>query len=87
MLKDIKLTIIPLLVHRKDIAHAKTIKLTRISGHINSPEITTLQNKHTIIPAKSVAEKRLNNHVFCHVIYFLPTKQLVFCIIAFSMPF
>ena len=43
----------------KDITHVKIIELTGISDHVKLPDIAILQIRHTIIPTRSVTEKRM----------------------------
>lgn len=77
ILNDIKLAIILFFlstIPRKNISHAKIIELTGISDHVKLPDIAMLQIIHTIIPVRSVAEKRIGITIF-FVMLFLS----VFC--------
>ena len=54
----------PNIMPGKNITHAKIIETTGIGDHVNLPDIAILQTKHTIIPVKSAAEKRIETIPF-----------------------
>ena len=86
MLNDIKLKTIPFFPSRmpgKDMTHAKTMELTGMSDHVNLPDIARLQIMHTIIPVKSVIEKRIERITFFVMLF----SSFLFSAIRFSSTF
>ena len=62
ILKDIKLTATPLFPNKisgKSKSQAYRTEQAGISDHVNWPDMAILQIKHTMIPRKSAAEKRM----------------------------
>ena len=83
MLSDSKLMIIPLfpsIILGNKIPHAKTIELTGMSDHVKLPDTAILQIRHTIIPIKSIAEKRIEIIIFFVLLF----SSFLFSAIKFS---
>lgn len=69
----------------KEITHAKTIELTGIKDHVKLPDIAISHIRHTIIPTKSVTEKRMEIITFFVMLFsFFLFKAIKFSSAFFS---